>query len=57
MRDGGLKSSKIVGKRGLNGAKDEENPFFIFRPPFFIEKRKIEKKRKQKILRFIATLD
>ena len=40
---------------GQKGAKKEENPFFIFRPPFFAEKRKIEKKRKTKIFRFIAT--
>ena len=40
---------------GQKGAKKEENPFFIFRPPFFAEKRKIEKKRKTKIFRFVAT--
>ena len=38
-----------------NLAKNDENQFFIFRPPFFAEKQKIEKKRKTKFFRFGAT--
>ena len=40
-------------KNSQNLAKYKEK--LVFRPPFFAEKRKIEKKRKRKILRFGGT--
>ena len=45
------KSSKIA----KIWQKMKKNQFFVFRPPFFAEKRKIGKKRKTKILRFGGT--
>ena len=45
------KSSKIA----KIWQKMKKNQFFVFRAPFFAEKRRIEKKRKTKILRFGGT--